>query len=80
MGRVFHRIISAFLTAVFVLSAVVTGTYSWYNIQSVTNETAATIAQVQLLKLQKLPDGTETDTPVPGAAFYLFAIYHSEYT
>lgn len=80
MGRVFHRIISAFLTAVFVLSAVVTGTYSWYSIQSVTNETAATIAQVQLLKLQKLPDGTETDTPVPGAAFYLFAIYHSEYT
>lgn len=72
MGRVFHRIISAFLTAVFVLSAVVTGTYSWYNIQSVTNDTAATIAQVQLLKLQKLPDGTETDTPVPGAAFYLF--------
>ncbi len=72
MGRVFHRIISAFLTAVFVLSAVVTGTYSWYSLQSVVNETAATIAQVQLLKLEKLPDGTETDIPVPGAAFYLF--------
>lgn len=72
MGRVFHRIISAFLTAVFVLSAVVTGTYSWYSIQSVTNETAATIAQVQLLKLQKLPDGTETDTPVPGGGLLSF--------
>ena len=36
MGRVFHRIISVFLTAVFILSAVVTGTYSWYSLQSVT--------------------------------------------
>ncbi len=72
MGRIFRRIISGFLTAVFVISAVVTGTYSWQSLQTVTNETAATIAQVQLLKLQKLPDGTETDIPVSGAAFYLF--------
>lgn len=72
MGRVFHRIISVFLTAVFILSAVVTGTYSWYSLQSVTNETAGTFAQVRLQKLQKLPDGTETDIPVPGAAFSLF--------
>lgn len=72
MGRVFHRIIGAFLTAVFIFSAVITGTYSWYSLQSAINEAAGTIAQVRLLKLQKLPDGTETDIPVPGAAFYLF--------
>lgn len=48
MRQVFHRIISAFLTAVFVISAVITNTYTWCSFQAVTNETAATIAQVQL--------------------------------
>ncbi len=72
MGQAFHRIIGAFLTAVFLLSAVVTGTYSWYSLQAATNEAAVTIAEVRLLKREKLPDGTGTETPVPGAAFYLF--------
>lgn len=73
MGQVFQRVISVFLTLVFILSALVTGTYSWQSLQTVINETAATITQVRLQKLEKLPDGTETDNPVPGAAFYLFS-------
>ncbi len=72
MGQVFHRIISVFLTAVFVFSAVVTGTYSWYSLQTTVNEASQTIAAVRLQKREKLPDGTVTDHPVPGAAFYLF--------
>lgn len=73
MGQGFHRMISLFLTFVFILSALVTGTYSWQSLQTVTNETAATIVQVRLQKLEKLPDGTETENPLPGAAFYLFS-------
>ena len=71
--QVFQRVVSIFLTLVFILSALVTGTYSWQSLQTVTNETAATIIQVRLQKLEKLPDGTETDVPVSGAAFYLFS-------
>lgn len=74
MRQVFHRIISAFLTAVFVISAVITNTYTWCSFQAVTNETAATIAQVQLQKLEKLPDGTKTNFPVSGAVFYLYTV------
>lgn len=73
MRQVFQRVVSIFLTLVFILSALVTGTYSWQSLQTVTNETAATIIQVRLQKLEKLPDGTETDVPVSGAAFYLFS-------
>lgn len=72
MGQVFHRIISGFLTAVFVFSAVITGTYSWYSLQTTVNEASQTIAAVRLQKREKLPDGTVTDNPVPGAAFCLF--------
>lgn len=74
MRQVFHRVISVFLTAVFVISAVITNTYTWCSFQAVTNETAATIAQVQLQKLEKLPDGTKTNFPVPGAIFYLYTV------
>lgn len=72
MGQLFHRIISGFLTAVFVFSAVVTGTYSWYSFQTTVNEASQTISAVRLQKREKLPDGTVTNHPVPGAAFYLF--------
>ena len=73
MRQRFHRVISLFLTFVFILSALITGTYSWQSLQTVTNATAATITRVRLQKLEKLPDGTETNNPVPGAAFYLFS-------
>ena len=54
MGQGFHRMISLFLTFVFILSALVTGTYGWQSLQTITNETAATIAQVRLQKKEKL--------------------------
>ena len=69
----FRRIISVFLTFVFILSAFISGTYGWQNLQTATNETASTVTQVRLKKLEKLLDGTETNIPVPGAAFYLFS-------
>lgn len=75
MGPVFHRIISGFLTAVFIFSAMITGTYSWYSLQTTVNEASQTIASVRLQKREKLPDGTVTDHPVPGATFYLFTAH-----
>lgn len=74
MGQVFHRIIGGFLTAVFILSTMVTGTYSWYSLQTAVNEAAGTVAAVRLQKREKLPDGTATDVAVPGAAFALFTV------
>lgn len=72
MGQVFHRIISCFLTAVFIFSAFITGTYSWSSFQTTVNEASQTIAAVRLQKREKLPDGTVTKIPVEGAVFYLF--------
>ena len=69
-----YRIISLVLAAVFVLSGLVSGTLGWQSLsQQARNDTQSKIIQdVELLKLQKLPDGTETQIPVPGAVFYLF--------
>ena len=72
MGRVFNRIISCFLTAVFIFSAFITGTYSWSSLQTTVNEASQTISAVRLQKREKLLDGTVTNLPVPGAVFYLF--------
>ena len=88
MGR--RKILSIFLTAVFALSAVLTGTFAWQSIsQTAKNELGGSVerpVETELLKLQKLPDGTETDRPVPGASFYLFTaegeqiggLYHTD--
>ena len=70
------RIVSMCLTVVLLLSGMVTGTLSWqsYN-QQAKNESGLyrdPRVKVELIKLEKLHDGTETQTPVPGAAFYLF--------
>ena len=71
-----YRSVSMLLTAVFLLSSLITGTLGWQSLgQSAKNETQSEIpayADVELLKLEKLPDGTETEIPVPGAAFFLF--------
>lgn len=76
MRAVGYRITSVLLTIVLLLSSIVSGTYAWQNIsQQVKNEAQNTIAiymNVELVKLEKLPDGTGTQTPVPGAAFYLY--------
>ena len=69
-----YRVVSLVLAAVFVLSGLVSGTLGWQSLsQQARNETQSKIVQdVELLKLQKLPDGTENQIPVPGAVFYLF--------
>ena len=71
-----YRSVSMLLTAVFVLSSLITGTLGWQSLgQSAKNEAQSEIpayADVEFLKLEKQPDGTETEIPVPGAAFYLF--------
>lgn len=75
MKPAINRLVSLFLAAVFVMSAMMTGTYSWQSgNQQARNEalgTAKTYA-VELHKLEKLPDGTLTQVPVPNAAFYLY--------
>ena len=69
-----YRVVSLVLAAVFVLSGLVSGTLGWQSLsQQARNDTQSKLVQdVELLKLQKLPDGTETQIPVPGAVFYLF--------
>ena len=69
-----YRVVSLVLAAVFVLSGLVSGTLGWQSLsQQARNETQSKIVQdVELLKLQKLPDGTENQIPVPDAVFYLF--------
>ena len=71
-----YRSVSMLLTALFLLSSLITGTLGWQSLgQTAKNETQSEIpayADVELLKLEKRPDGTETEIPVPGAAFYLF--------
>lgn len=88
MGR--RKFLSILLTAVFALSAVMTGTLGWQSIsQEAKNELGSSVerlVETELLKLEKLPNGTETDRPVPGASFYLFTaegeqiggLYHTD--
>lgn len=75
MRTAVHHTFSATLTLVLVLSALITGTLGWQSLsQQAKNEVAGGPArfEVQLIKLEKAPQGTETTTPVPGATFYLF--------
>ena len=71
-----YRAVSMMLAVVYVLCGFVTGTLGWQSLnQQAKNELREheeRLAEVILLKQEKLPDGTETEIPVPGAAFYLF--------
>jgi pilin isopeptide linkage protein len=71
-----YRITSVLLTIVFVLSGMVSGTLGWQSLsQQAQNESEDNLphyANVELFKLEKLPDDTLTQTPVSGAAFYLY--------
>ena len=71
-----YRSVSMLLTALFLLSSLITGTLGWQSLgQQAKNEAQSEVSaniDVELLKLEKLPDGTETENSVPGAAFYLF--------
>lgn len=75
MKEAVNRLMSLFMAAVFVASAMMTGTFSWQSVsQQAQNEKTgqARTYAVELLKLEKLTDGTLTQTPVPGATFYLY--------
>ncbi|MGN0537320.1 MAG: Cna B-type domain-containing protein, partial [Acutalibacteraceae bacterium] len=70
-----YRTVSVILTLVFVLSCAVTGTLSWQSLNQQTKNEVMGVSRafdVRLLKLEKLKDGTLTDKPIAGAAFYLF--------
>ena len=72
MREIAYRIVSIVLATVFVLCGLASGTLGWQSIsQQARNDTQSKIIrQVELHKLQKQPD--ETESPVSGAAFYLF--------
>lgn len=75
MKAAVNRLVSLFLAGAFVISAIVTGTYGWQSVnQQAQNEKIGTAKTypVELHKLEKLPDGTLTETPVPNAVFYLY--------
>ena len=69
-----YRIFSIILALFLIVSAVLGGTFAWQNFgQGARNETAGEhLVDVELLKLERLPDGTRTKTPVANASFYLF--------
>ena len=71
-----YRSVSMLLTALFLLSSLLTGTLGWQSLSQNANnelrEHEERLTEVLLLKLEKQPDGTKTEIPVPGAAFYLF--------
>lgn len=76
MHTTVSRIMSFCLAAVLAFSSIVTGTLSWQSInQQARNEIKDVLdrtVDVELIKLEKDADGAATQTPVPGAAFYLF--------
>ena len=70
-----RRGISVVLTAIFIVSVFMSGSFAW----SVMTQSALNEAQgaghgfkVQLTKYEKLKDGTTTRDPISGAAFYLY--------
>jgi len=74
-GKTVRRTVSVLLGITFMLSAFMTGTYAWSSVdQSALNEVQGTGSgfPVQLVKHEKLADGTATTNPIPGAEFYLY--------
>lgn len=74
MKKFLYRTVCVLLFAVLVLSTAVTSTLGWQSSQQTKNETAGAgkAFDVNLLKLEKLSDGTLTKTPISGAGFYLY--------
>lgn len=76
--RKFNRLsalFSAILSLVLVFSIFISETLCWQSPnQEAVNETliSPTLYPVELLKTEKLPDGTITDIPLPDAYFYLY--------
>ena len=73
--RIARRAVSVLLGLTFMLSAFMTGTYAWSSAnQSALNEVMGNDKgfPVQLVKYERLADGTETTIPISGAEFYLY--------
>lgn len=69
------RLIAFFCALSFLFSAVMTGTYAWQNEQKVLNNvygTEDTMVSVELVKYEKMTDGTKTENPIANTVFYLY--------
>ena len=87
MLDILRRSISAFLVLLLILSSVMTGTLCWQTQQLTTNIVTGKADEpggpgggpspssktVELIKLEKKADGTLTETPISGTAFFLFS-------
>ncbi len=69
------RIVALFCAFTFLFSAFMTGTYAWQNEQEALNNLYGSkdvLVPVELLKLEKLQDGTKTEKPIADTVFYLY--------
>ena len=70
-----RKILSFICAFIFFASAIVGTTYAWDNEQQVLNDLSGEktkFIDVELLKLEKQPDGTKTEIPISNTEFYLF--------
>lgn len=69
------RLIAFLCALIFLFSAFMTGTYAWQSEQKVLNNMYGAkdvMVPVELVKLEKTADGTETEKPIANTVFYLY--------
>jgi len=69
------RIVALFCAFTFLFSAFMTGTYAWQSEQQALNKMYGSkdvLVPVELIKLGKEADGSETEKPIADTVFYLF--------
>lgn len=69
------RVLALLCAFMFLFSSFMAGTYAWQSEQEVTNDVYGpgdVLVPVELIKLEKLQDGTLTEKPISGTVFYLF--------
>ncbi len=69
------RIVAMLCAFTFLFSAFMTGTYAWQSEQEALNNMYGSkdvMVPVELVKLEKTADGTETETPIADTVFYLY--------
>ena len=70
-----RKIVALLCAITFVISAILSGTYAWENEQQVLNDLSGKktkLISVELLKIEKQTDLTDTEIPISDTAFYLF--------
>lgn len=75
MKRIILKVLSLLCAVVFLVSAWVSVTYAWENEQQAVNNiygTKTKFIDVELLKLEKQTDETDSEVYIPNTAFYLF--------